>query len=136
MSIELFLRERRDQILDDWRVEACAIAASLGQREPALARALPRLFEDFARFFAGERGLAESIANDCAAEILGHAVPLSQLVQELGLFRRCVLRLWRKAYPVGLHAEAAQTSADVDAVIDRTIDRYLAMRTSLLDGFE
>lgn len=136
MSIEIFLRERREQILDDWKVEAGAIAASLGQREPALARALPRLIEDFARFLAGERGLAESVANDCSAEVLGHAVPLSQLVQELGLFRRCVLRWWHNEHPAGLHAEAAQTAADIDAVIERIVDRYLAMRTSLLDGFE
>ena len=136
MSIELFLREHRDQIADDWNVEAGLIAASLGQPGPGLARVLPRLIGDFARIFAGERGLVESVANDCSAEVLGHAAPLSQLVQELGLFRRCVLRAWRKEYPAGLHAEAAQAAADMDAVVERTVDGYIAMRTSLLDGFE
>ena len=136
MSVELFLREHRDQILEDWRAEASLIAVSLGQREPALARALPRLVGDFARIFAGERGLVESVATDCSAEVLGRATPLSQVVQELGLFRRCVLRAWRTENPAGLHAEASQAAGAMDAVVERTIDRYIAMRTSLLDAFE
>ena len=136
MSLELFLREHRDEILAEWRAEAGVIAASLGRSAPALADALPRLIGDFARIFAGESELVESVANDCCAELLGDTTPLSQLVQELGLFRRCVLRSWRKANPTGLHVDASQTAAHMDAVVERTVDRYIAMRTSLLDAFE
>ncbi|HEX7840608.1 MAG TPA: PAS domain S-box protein [Kofleriaceae bacterium] len=136
MLIAAFLRDHRDQILADWNLGATDLAAAAGRGGPALARIMPRLIDDFARIIGGERGLVEPIAGDCAAELLECAAPVSVLVRELSLLRRCVLRSWRERNPSGLRAEAERVSAEIDAVVERTIDHYLDLRTNLLDAFE
>lgn len=136
MLIAAFLRDHRDQILADWKLDAANMAVAAGRGGAALARTMPRLIDDFVRIIGGERGLVEPVAGDCAAELLECAVPVSVLVRELGLFRRCVLRSWREQNPSGLHAEAERASTEIDAVVERTIDHYLDLRTNLLDAFE
>ena len=136
MSIAGFLREHREQILDAWKVDARRMAADANRPEAALANSMPRLVEDFARVLGGERAVVGPVASDCAAELLESAAPLSQLVRELALFRRCVLRSWREQTPAGSHDEAARAAAEIDAIVEQTIDRYLDLRTSLLDAYE
>jgi len=136
MSIAAFLRDHRDQILADWKLDAQRMAIAAGRMEPALANSLPRLVEEFACMVAGEQARADSLANDCAAAFLESSAPLADLVRELALFRRCVLRSWRERNPAGLHDEAARAAAEIDAVAERTVERYLDLRTNLLDAYE
>jgi PAS domain S-box-containing protein len=136
MSLDLFLRERRDQILGIWEGEARAAAVALGREHPALLEDMPRLLEDFAQILGGDERSADALAQDSAAKALENGYPLSQIVHELGLFRRCVLRSWLSQDPSALLADGASAASELDRVVELAIDQYLEARTHLLDAFE
>jgi PAS domain S-box-containing protein len=136
MPLGPFLRERRAEILALWESDARVAASTLGRERPALVDDMPQLIDGFAQILEGDDRSLDTIARNCAAEAVEHGYPLSQVVRELGLFRRCVLRCWRREDPGGLHADAARAASDLDRVIERTVDIYLEMRTSLLAAFE
>ncbi|HTR49509.1 MAG TPA: PAS domain S-box protein [Kofleriaceae bacterium] len=126
----------REQILASWSASARHIAASAGRREPALARNMSPLVDEITRVLSGEARIAGPVATDCVAELLESAAPLSQLVRELTLLRRCILRSWRALNPTGSGDEASHAAAAIDSVVEHTVDRYLELRTNILEAYE
>ncbi|HSQ66343.1 MAG TPA: PAS domain S-box protein [Polyangiaceae bacterium] len=128
-----FLRERRAQILGVWETETRLAASTLGRERPALLEDMPSLIEDFAQILEGDDRCLDALAKTCAAKALEAGHPLSQVVRELGLFRRCVLRAWRGEDPSGSLADVERATEAFDGVVERAVDAYVEMRARALE---
>ncbi len=141
MRLGDFLRQNSDRVLEAWEVEARKSPFAKDMGRPALINQLPRLLEDFSSALAAaERPVrtesADKHADEHAAERLDQGFKISQMVQELGQLRSCILQLWRNSNPSLTIDDAQQLTTLVDRAIERAVDRYADRRVLLTEAFE
>jgi PAS domain S-box-containing protein len=128
-----FLRSHRDTILEAWETEVRRLLPAERLAQPAARDHLPLLLEGIAELISGPRetgtGLEPGTApGGLSLERLGEGFDLRQVVRELRLLRRCVLRLWQ-AQGTPDTAEAVSTFHEaVDEAVEALVARYTRAR--------
>ena len=132
-----FIRDRRDQILEEWsrRVRSLDIARSLSQ--PRLIDHLPELLSRVAHVIESTReGEPLSLADLPklhALDRLHRGFDLKEVVDEYALLRRCVLDAFRAAHGDSVSVVQVQRFTEtIDGAVSESVQYYAQQRNRIL----
>ena len=137
-----FLRTRRNEILQRWRVAVQDRPASQGLSLETLIDHIPDLLDSIAdtgeEYVVDKRArLDTETAERHALERLGEGFDLSQVVIELAVLRDCILQEWdRERAPGAARPEVRFLNRSVDRAIAASIDRYTLARDRTLKALD
>jgi PAS domain S-box-containing protein len=136
--VRSFLRQYREDILDEWRrvVQVVPDARALHSHQlldhmPAVIEELADIVDDLGRG-ATEFGTAQRHALDR----LGEGFDIAAVASEMSILRGAILTIWARVNVQGSLAELAALNLAIDRAITASVTRYAEARERTLRGID
>ena len=136
-----FIRERRDDILEEWLTAVRAMPVARDLDRPTLVDHIPELLERIAQIAdalgsGNSPDLPADLAESHALERLSEGFDLGQVAVEFSVLRDCITRLWEERQEPQHMLEYRVLNQSIDKAVNASINRYMKARDRTLEALD
>lgn len=136
--VRSFLRQFRDDILEEWRRVVRVVPDARDLHTHELVDHIPAVIDELADIVDDlGRGSTEfATAQKHALDRLGEGFDVSSVVSEMSILRGAILTIWARENVQGSLAELAALNLAIDRAITASVSRYAEARERTLRGID